>query len=74
MRASQYKQYVAPAGVSRFDSVITELHRWEDVRYGGFPNAPASVAKSVGMVRVPVRTSKAHPACWDCPTPTVGDS
>jgi hypothetical protein len=28
------------------------------VRYGGFPSAGASVAKSVGLVRAPVQTSK----------------
>jgi len=54
----QYKQHVAPADLSRFDPVIADLHRWENVRYGGFPNAGASVAKSVGLVRAPVRTSK----------------
>jgi hypothetical protein len=53
----QYKQHVAPADLSRFDPVIADLHRWEDVRYGGFPNA-VSVAKSVGMVRAPARSSK----------------
>src|SRR6266571_1803468 len=51
-------QYVAPADLSRFDSVIAELHRWEDVRYGGFPDATASVARSIGMVRAGVRSSK----------------
>lgn len=55
---NQYKQHVAPADLSRFDPVITDLHRWENVRYGGFPNAAASVAKSVGMVRAPARSSK----------------
>jgi len=44
--------------LSRFDSVIAELHRWEDVRYGGFPDATASVARSIGMVRAGVRSSK----------------
>ena len=53
-----YKQHVAPADLSRFDSVIADLHGWEDVRYGGFPDAAASVAKSVGMMRARVRSSK----------------
>src|SRR5215470_15850476 len=51
----QYKKYVAPADLSRFDPAIVDLDRWENVRYGGFPNAGASVAKSVGLVRAPTR-------------------
>jgi len=54
----QYKRHIGPADLSRFDPVIAELDRWENVRYGGFPNAGASVAKSIGLVRAPVRTSK----------------
>ena len=54
----QYKQHVAPADLSRFDPVIADLHRWENVRYGGFPNTGASVAKGVGLVRAHARTSK----------------
>jgi hypothetical protein len=34
---TQYKQHVAPADVSRFDRLIVDLDRWENVRYGGFP-------------------------------------
>jgi hypothetical protein len=33
-----YKPRVAPADLSRFDPVITDLHRWERLRYGGFPS------------------------------------
>jgi hypothetical protein len=53
----QYKQYVAPANLSRFDRVIADLARWENVRYGGFP-ACTSVAKSMGLVRATTQTSR----------------
>jgi hypothetical protein len=55
---NQYKQYVAPTDLSRFDAAVADLHRWENIRYGGFPNAGASVTKSVGMVRAHARSSK----------------
>jgi len=51
-----YKQYVAPTDLSRFDRVIADLDRWEDVRYGGFP-AGTSVAKSMGVVRAPAQAA-----------------
>lgn len=54
---NRYKQHVAPANLSRFDQVIADLDRWEDVRYGGFP-AGISVAKSMGLVRAPAQTSR----------------
>ena len=54
----QYQKHVAPANLSRFDPVIAELHRWEDVRYGGFPRPGTSVAKSIGMTRAPARSSE----------------
>jgi len=53
---NQYKQHVAPTDVSRFDRLITDLARWEDVRYGGFPTG-ASVAKGMSLVRAPIQTS-----------------
>jgi len=53
----RYKQHVAPTDLSRFDQVIADLARWEDVRYGGFP-AGTSVAKSMGLVRAPAQTSR----------------
>ena len=34
---NQYKQHVAPIDMSRFDQLIVDLARWENVRYGGFP-------------------------------------
>jgi hypothetical protein len=52
-----YKGHVAPADLARFDPVIVELAKWEQVRYGGFPRAGAGVAKSVGLVRATVRSS-----------------
>ena len=55
---SQYKKHVAPADLSRFDPVIAELHRWEYVRYGGFPNPGTSVAKSYGILRAPSPSSE----------------
>ena len=54
---NRYKQQVAPANLSRFDQVIADLARWENVRYGGFP-AGTSVARSMGLVRAPAQTSK----------------
>ena len=54
---NQYKQHVAQTNLSRFDRVIADLARWEKVRYGGFP-AGISVAKSMGLVRAPVQTSR----------------
>jgi hypothetical protein len=53
---NQYKQYVAPTNLSRFDRVIADLSRWENVRYGGFP-AGTSVAKGMGLVRAPAQAS-----------------
>jgi hypothetical protein len=54
----QYKQHVSPVDVSRFDQAITELAKWEDVRYGEFPEADASIAKSFAMERMQVNSSK----------------
>jgi hypothetical protein len=53
----RYKQHVAPTNLSQFDQVIADLARWENVRYGGFP-VGTSVAKSLGLVRAPGRTSR----------------
>jgi hypothetical protein len=53
---NQYKRHVAPTDMSRFDRLITDLARWEDIRYGGFPTG-TSVAKGLSLVRAPVRTS-----------------
>ncbi len=53
---NEYKQHVAPANLSRLDRLITDLARWENVRYGGFP-AGTSVARSMGLVRAPAQTS-----------------
>jgi hypothetical protein len=44
---AQYKQKVVPTDLSRFDQVIANLHRWENLRYGGFPNA-IGTAMSIG--------------------------
>jgi hypothetical protein len=54
---NQYKQYVAPTNLSRFDRVIADISRWENVRYGGFP-AGTSVAKGMGLIRAPAQTSR----------------
>jgi hypothetical protein len=54
---NQYRQHVAPTNLSRFDRVVAELDRWEDVRYGGFP-AGISVTKSMGLVRAPAQPSQ----------------
>ena len=53
---NRYKQHVAPSNMSRFDTVITDLARWEKVRYGGFP-AGIQVGRGMGLVRAPVQTS-----------------
>jgi hypothetical protein len=45
-----YKRKVARADLVRFDSVIASLHRWEKLRYGGFPDA-TTVVMSVGLFR-----------------------
>jgi len=52
---NQYKQHVAPTDVSRFDRLIADLARWENIRYGGFPTGN-SVTKSMGLVRAPAQT------------------
>jgi hypothetical protein len=53
----RYKKHVAPTDMSRFDRLITDLDRWENIRYGGFP-AGISVTKSMGPVRAPAQTSR----------------
>jgi hypothetical protein len=53
---NQYKKHVAPTDVARFDQMIAELARWENIRYGGFPTG-TSVAKGMGLVTAPVQTS-----------------
>ena len=55
---NRYKQHVASTDLSRFDQVITDLDRWEKVRYGGFPTPGAGVAKAIGPVRVPASSSR----------------
>jgi hypothetical protein len=54
---NQYKQHVASTNLSRFDRVIADLARWENVRYGGFPTG-TSVAKGMGLVRAPAQASR----------------
>jgi hypothetical protein len=34
---SDFKASVTTSGLDRFDSVVADLNRWEDLRYGGFP-------------------------------------
>ena len=53
----RYKKHVAPTDMSRFDRLIPNLHRWENIRYGGFPTG-TSVAKGMTLVRAPVQTSR----------------
>lgn len=52
----RYKKHVAPTDMSRFDRLIPDLDRWENIRYGGFPTG-TSVAKGMTLVRAPVQTS-----------------
>jgi hypothetical protein len=47
---SLYKSETGYPHLSRFDSVLSELHRWEDLRYGGFP-----VGLSTAMIFAPRR-------------------
>ncbi len=47
---AEYKREVARADLVRFDPVIKNLHRWEALRYGGFPNA-TSIVMGVGLIR-----------------------
>ncbi len=53
----RYKKHVAPTDISRFDRLIPNLDRWENIRYGGFP-VGTSVAKGMTLVRAPVQTSR----------------
>jgi hypothetical protein len=53
----RYKKHVAPTDMSRFDRLIPDLDRWENIRYGGFPTG-TSVAKGMTLVRAPVQTSR----------------
>jgi hypothetical protein len=53
----RYKKHVAPTDMSRFDRLISDLDRWENIRYGGFP-VGTSVAKGMTLVRAPVQTSR----------------
>jgi hypothetical protein len=46
---SDFKAAVGSSSLDRFDSVVTELNRWEDLRYGGFPIGIATTM--VFMVR-----------------------
>lgn len=34
---ARYKGSAGDPQLNRFDSIVTELNRWEDLRYGGFP-------------------------------------
>jgi hypothetical protein len=34
---SDFKAVVARSSLDRFDAVVADLNRWEDLRYGGFP-------------------------------------
>jgi hypothetical protein len=46
---SAFKASVATSGLDRFDSVVGDLNRWENLRYGGFPDSIATTM--VFMVR-----------------------
>jgi len=52
----QYKKRVGSTDVSRFNRLISDVARWESIRYGGFP-AGTSVAKGMTVVQAPVQTS-----------------
>ena len=52
----RYKKHIAPTDVSRFNRLITDLDRWENIRYGGFPTG-TSVAKGMTLVRASVQSS-----------------
>jgi hypothetical protein len=47
---AQFKQQVASADLSRFDLVVFNLHRWEKLRYGGFPEG-AQIIRGIGLER-----------------------
>ncbi|MGH3871560.1 MAG: hypothetical protein ACRDSR_08625 [Pseudonocardiaceae bacterium] len=47
---AEYKRTVACADLVRFDPVIANLHRWERLRYGGFPEG-TTIVRSVGIIR-----------------------
>jgi hypothetical protein len=57
----EYERNVAPADVNRFGPVIDNLHRWELLRYGGFPLGTSSVM-GVGLVRGQLSASKIKPS------------
>jgi hypothetical protein len=38
----EYKRSASNLHLARFDSTVTELNQWEDLRYGGFPTGVAT--------------------------------
>jgi hypothetical protein len=47
---NDYQQQSGNPGLARFDAIVNQLHKWEDIRYGGFPTGTA-----VTIFMVPMR-------------------